>query len=123
MQISSRFRKMLLKKDILKPKLAKRNFNTLQVYSKQSMCTSTIQRSESGRNNELIFKSPRGKDRKKYDVKVGDLVYGFTVTEITNIREFNIVSYKLEHEKTGAKYLHLDTEDMENVSKWPNHIL
>ena len=54
--------------------------------------------------------------RTGYTVKVGDQVHGFKLTAIDHIRDFNIVAYSLEHQKTGAKYLHLDTEDMENVS-------
>ena len=83
------------------------------------MCTSSIQKAESTKDREMVLKSPRGKDRKQYFIKVGDQVWGFTVKGIDNIKDFNITSYKLEHEKTGAKYLHLDTEDMENVRILP----
>ena len=48
-------------------------------------------------------------------MKKGDEVEGFKVQEIERIEFFDITAYKLEHIRTGAKYLHLDSSDMDNV--------
>lgn len=37
------------------------------------------------------------------------------MTDIERIEFFDINAYKLEHLGTGAKYIHLDTSDMDNV--------
>jgi Zn-dependent M16 (insulinase) family peptidase len=37
------------------------------------------------------------------------------VSNIERIEFFDINAYKLEHEKTGAKYLHFDCADLDNV--------
>ena len=58
---------------------------------------------------------PRGKNRVPYNIKVGDTIHGFTVKEIEKIELFDIEAYKLEHEAAGAKWLHLDSSDMDNV--------
>ena len=58
---------------------------------------------------------PRGKNRKPYNLKVGDVVHDFKITEIERIDFFDINAYKLEHTLTGAKYIHLDSSDMDNV--------
>lgn len=58
---------------------------------------------------------PRGKNRVPYNIKVGDSIHGFTVTEKEAIPSFDVVAYKLEHAATGAKWLHLDSSDTDNV--------
>lgn len=40
---------------------------------------------------------------------------GFKVTSIDKIELFDINAYQLEHVKTGSKYLHLDSSDLDNV--------
>ena len=57
----------------------------------------------------------RGKHRVPYNLKVGDELHNFKVTEIERIDFFDINAYKLEHLGTGAKYIHLDCSDMDNV--------
>ena len=57
----------------------------------------------------------RGKHRTPYSLKVGDISHGFKLTSIDRIDAFDITAYKLEHLKTGAKWLHLDSSDMDNV--------
>ena len=68
-------------------------------------------------SEELVINSLRGANRKPYDLKVGDTMFGFTLKSIEEVKDFNLVAYTLEHDRTGAKYLHLDTADMENVSR------
>lgn len=60
---------------------------------------------------------PRGKNRVPYAswLKVGDVVHGFKLQSVERIEFFDINAYKLEHEATGARYLHLDCSDMDNV--------
>ena len=43
------------------------------------------------------------------------MINGFEVKQIERIEFFDINAYKLEHTGTGARYLHLDTSDMDNV--------
>jgi Zn-dependent M16 (insulinase) family peptidase len=59
----------------------------------------------------------RGKNRVPYStwLKVGDVVNGFKLQSVERIEFFDINAYKLEHEATGARYLHLDCSDMDNV--------
>ena len=57
----------------------------------------------------------RGKNRVPYNLNVGQIVHGFKVTSIEEIPDFDIKSYKLNHEKTGAQWLHLDSSDTNNV--------
>jgi len=57
----------------------------------------------------------RGKHRVPYTLKVGDVSHGFKVISIDRIELFDITAYKLEHLETGAKWLHLDSQDMDNV--------
>ncbi|KAK5574591.1 hypothetical protein RB653_009844 [Dictyostelium firmibasis] len=66
--------------------------------------------------NQEIFKNiKRGKDRKKLNLKVGDEIHGFKVTKIKEVPERQFKTYQLEHIDTGAKYLHIDCEDTNNV--------
>ena len=57
----------------------------------------------------------RGKNRIPYNIKVGDRLHGFVVNEVERVESFDIVAYKLEHEATGAQWLHLDSSDTDNV--------
>jgi len=54
---------------------------------------------------------PRGKNRQTYDLKEGDQIHGFTVTEITRVDDFDINAYKLTHDLTGLQWLHMDCAD------------
>ena len=40
---------------------------------------------------------------------------GFKVDKITPLPSFDCTAYELTHEKTGAKYMHIDTIDTNNV--------
>ena len=65
--------------------------------------------------HQLRHDIPRGKNRVPYNIKEGDSISGFKVTEIREISDFGIKAFSLEHESTGAKWLHLDSQDMDNV--------
>ncbi|RMF44116.1 MAG: peptidase M16, partial [Deltaproteobacteria bacterium] len=41
----------------------------------------------------------------------GRMIHGFTVTETTDLPELNLRQVRLVHERTGARYLHLEADD------------
>ncbi|ORY02652.1 hypothetical protein K493DRAFT_405243 [Basidiobolus meristosporus CBS 931.73] len=45
----------------------------------------------------------------------GQVIHGFKVEEVRDVKEFNLTAIKLKHEKTGAEYLHLARDDSNNV--------
>ncbi|XP_032092968.1 presequence protease, mitochondrial [Thamnophis elegans] len=47
--------------------------------------------------------------------KSGDKIYGFTVNQVTVVPEFSLTAVKLNHDKTGAQYLHVAREDSNNL--------
>ncbi|KAM9307679.1 presequence protease, mitochondrial [Gastrophryne carolinensis] len=49
------------------------------------------------------------------EYKPGQVIHGFTVDEVTPVPEFFLTAVKLNHENTGAKYLHLAREDSNNL--------
>jgi Zn-dependent M16 (insulinase) family peptidase len=48
-------------------------------------------------------------------LKVGHLQHGFRVTDITPLPELNATLFQLRHEKTGARMVHLDCDDDNNL--------
>lgn len=52
---------------------------------------------------------------KKENIKKGDVVHGFKVVDISNLKKQGIKYFELVHIATGAKYIHLQTEDKENT--------
>ncbi|MEM1169501.1 MAG: insulinase family protein [Cyanobacteria bacterium P01_H01_bin.35] len=48
-------------------------------------------------------------------LEVGQKLEGFEVKAITDLKQQQMVAYQLEHLKTGAKLLHLYSEDAENL--------
>ncbi|KAM9979457.1 hypothetical protein ACTFIY_008708 [Dictyostelium cf. discoideum] len=67
-------------------------------------------------DNQEIFKDiKRGKDRNKLNLKIGDEIHGFKVIKIREVPERQFKTYQFEHTETGAKYLHIDCEDTNNV--------
>ena len=48
-------------------------------------------------------------------LKEGDNIHGWVLTSIENLKDFDLVAYRLKHSQTGAEYLHLDAPfDMNN---------
>src|SRR4030042_158454 len=45
----------------------------------------------------------------------GDRRHGFLIRRIEQIPEIRVTAYDIEHEKTGAKILHLHCDDRENL--------
>ena len=47
--------------------------------------------------------------------KPGEHLHGFTVTKTKTVPELHLTALKLEHDKTGAEYLHVARDDKNNV--------
>ncbi|KAF2405121.1 presequence protease-like protein [Trichodelitschia bisporula] len=47
--------------------------------------------------------------------KPGDKLYGFTVKRTEQVPEFELAAIQLQHDKTGAEYLHIGRDDSNNV--------
>ena len=45
----------------------------------------------------------------------GDRLHGFTLQQVKHVPELHLTALKLEHDKTGAQYLHVDRDDKNNV--------
>lgn len=48
-------------------------------------------------------------------LKAGDRLHGFRVLRVEQISDLRVTAYEIEHEKTGAKVLHLHSTDRENL--------
>jgi Zn-dependent M16 (insulinase) family peptidase len=48
-------------------------------------------------------------------LKVGERLHGFHVLRIEQMPDIRVTAYEIEHEKTGAKVLHLHCDDRENL--------
>jgi len=48
-------------------------------------------------------------------LKAGDLVAGFKILRVESIEALRLIAYEAEHQKTGAKILHLHASDRENL--------
>lgn len=46
--------------------------------------------------------------------KVGDSFHGFQVKSVQHFKDFECNGIELYHEKSGAKYFHVDSSDTEN---------
>jgi Zn-dependent M16 (insulinase) family peptidase len=56
----------------------------------------------------------RGKNRPAYNFQQKQEIHGFSLQKILNFDEFEMKGYILEHLKTGAKYYHIDSSDVNN---------
>ena len=50
-----------------------------------------------------------------HDFRAGDQAHGFTIKRTKTFPELQLKAYELEHERTGAEYLHIAREDKNNV--------
>ena len=48
-------------------------------------------------------------------LKAGDILYGFKVLRVQIFADLRVTAYEIEHDKTGAKVLHLHSFDRENL--------
>ena len=88
----------------------------LNIPSKKFCQMETVRTANAHESKDIVQDTPRGIHRRPYTLKVGDSVHGYTVKDIKDIPDFSLKAFTLEHDKTGAKHLHLDSADMENVS-------
>lgn len=49
------------------------------------------------------------------DLKPGIQLHGFTVKRTKTVPELELIAFDLEHDKTGAEYLHVSRHDKNNV--------
>ncbi|KAI9305038.1 peptidase M16C associated-domain-containing protein [Cunninghamella echinulata] len=70
-------------------------------------------------NTSPLFNRVKGAAVRKYTSKAtlhaGDNVLGYRVQQVRRIPELELTAVSLEHTKTGAKHLHIDREDNNNV--------
>lgn len=52
---------------------------------------------------------------RKPQLEPGQQIHGFTLQDIKHVPELHLTAYKLEHDKTGAEYLHVERDDKNNV--------
>ncbi|XP_053571650.1 presequence protease, mitochondrial [Bombina bombina] len=64
--------------------------------------------------NSWRWKSNSASER-ALQYKVGERIHGFTVNEVTSVPDLFLTAVKLNHETTGAKYLHIAREDSNNL--------
>lgn len=48
-------------------------------------------------------------------VNIGDKLHGFTVLRSKHVAEFELTAYHMQHDRTGADYLHVSRDDTNNV--------
>jgi len=48
-------------------------------------------------------------------IETGRTLHGFTVTDVTPLPELNLTLHRLRHVRTGARYVHLETADPNNL--------
>ncbi len=48
-------------------------------------------------------------------MQTGDRLHGYTVKSVESIEQIDAVIYKLEHESTGARHIHIENQDRENT--------
>lgn len=95
---------------------------TKRVFGSRPVTTLTEKRGKGRLITPFILTS----DREPLNFKVGDKIHGYVVSEIKPLPERNLTAVELHHEKTGkmqatvltitgARHLHLDCEDTNNV--------
>lgn len=83
--------------------------NSKKVFS--DLRTST---SEGLKTTVSKHKQLRGVERPKYSLNKDQDIHGFKLTNIKDYKDFDMRGYFLEHKRTGAKYFHLDSADINN---------
>jgi len=54
-------------------------------------------------------------DPNNRDLTTGQIIHGYRILRMTQLREIDAVLYRLEHLATGARHVHLSNGDMENT--------
>ncbi|KAL8734112.1 MAG: hypothetical protein Q9181_003301 [Wetmoreana brouardii] len=50
-----------------------------------------------------------------HEINIGQHLHGFTLKRQRHVPELQLTAYELQHDKTGAEYLHIDRDDKNNV--------
>ncbi|KAL8730024.1 MAG: hypothetical protein Q9166_004348 [cf. Caloplaca sp. 2 TL-2023] len=50
-----------------------------------------------------------------HDLRVGQQLHGFTLRRQKHVPELQLTAYDLQHDRTGADYLHIERDDKNNV--------
>lgn len=67
------------------------------------------------RTNIRGFSVIKNKTSNNSNFEVGHEIEGFIVKEVRPITDFQLTALRLQHQKTGADYLHIDKNDSNNV--------
>lgn len=51
----------------------------------------------------------------EHDLHVGQQLHGFTLRRQKYVPELQLKAYDLQHDRTGAEYLHVERDDKNNV--------
>lgn len=98
------------------PRIARLSSHCLPMAPRSFSTELEVQNPTRGEQYQVRENIPRGKNRQPYDLKVGDLIDGtWRVEKIDEIPFFQMTAYQSTHEVTGAKHIHLDCQDMDNV--------
>ena len=62
-----------------------------------------------------MLSAPRGVDRVPLKLEIGDRIHGYQVLRKKWVEERQLMVWELEHEATGAKHVHVECDDTENV--------
>ncbi|KAL8702688.1 MAG: hypothetical protein Q9201_004149 [Fulgogasparrea decipioides] len=50
-----------------------------------------------------------------HEINIGHHLHGFTLKRQRHVPELQLTAYELQHDRTGAEYLHIDRDDKNNV--------
>ncbi|KAL8637521.1 MAG: hypothetical protein Q9228_005214 [Teloschistes exilis] len=50
-----------------------------------------------------------------HEIRLGQPLHGFTLKRQKHVPELQLTAYELQHDRTGAEYLHIDRDDKNNV--------
>lgn len=84
----------------------------------QTRCNYSIEASIRTATTGLVSQKlmvPPFKRPENPDVKEGNEFEGFVVQEVSEIPEFRLWAYRLQHRATGAQYLHIQRDDANNA--------
>lgn len=80
----------------------------IRLFSRQSTLRALLQ----ARTRRHLATESAGSD---HTLGVGQQLHGFTLKRQKHVPELQLTAYQLQHDKTGAEYLHVDRDDKNNV--------
>ncbi|XP_030782418.1 uncharacterized protein LOC115896144 [Rhinopithecus roxellana] len=88
--------------------------------ARQGLCTLRLLSGGHAHHRAWRWNSNRACER-ALQYQLGDKIHGFTVNQVTSVPELFLTAVKLSHDDTGARYLHLAREDMNNLFRYMVH--